>query len=487
MPACTFVTNTLARPWHLCRVEPATLGPMARHLFRVALGLLMACGSSSAVAPECESTLECAPGLACFDGECRARSDAGSRIDAGMDAGVCAPGQLARAGGCLDECAHPDALACAEGDVCDVGAGRCVASGTPGIVTGEDQPCGEGVCRPGTECSVDDACEPIPACGRMSCTEDGTVCWGRSCTFARPEGGCVPASLDRLNQDDFLLGGDGGAFDLEFDDACNAYAVTMISGTDYLRQLAPDGTLTVWDGVTNLNMGEVAVLRAIGGEFGSDDDPGEVALTYICCASCGCVGTDPQGVARLDRDGASSLPMVVEATPSTGAAPWGSATLDSGPYGLTWGRDRTLYVGNVTTNGDLVRASLADGTSEELHRFDARVVATAVFGRSMLLVALEGGAIFLASSTSAARRAFASVEGEVTAMVRDPLTGHVFVSLAGGDVLELSGAGEPLGTFLELGASSRIAYAPDGFLYALDPGFPRPGRITRHALPGTRE
>jgi hypothetical protein len=290
-----------------------------------------------------------------------------------------------------------------------------------------------------------------------------------------------------LNQDDFLLGGDGGAFDLEFDDACFAYAATMISGTDYLRQVAPDGTLTVWDGVTNLNMGEVAVLRAIGGEFGSDDEPGEVALTYVCCAACGCVGADPQGVARLDREGATSLPMVVEATPSTGSAPWGRAELDTGPYGLTWGRDRTLYVGNVTTNGDLVRASLADGSSEELHRFDARVVATTVFGRSALLVALQGGEIWLASSSTSARRAFATVEGEVTSLLRDPLTGHVFVALASGAVIEMSASGEALGTFVELGAASRIAYAPDGFLYVLDPGWPRPGAITRHALPTTRD
>ncbi|MCA9611293.1 MAG: hypothetical protein KC586_00910, partial [Myxococcales bacterium] len=288
-----------------------------------------ACESSSS-GPECETSADCAGGLACLDGTCRAPSDSGMHRDAGLDAGSCAPGQLARAGGCVDECAHPDALGCEEGTVCDVGAGTCVASGTPGLLTGADVSCGTTTCRAGTECTVDEVCEAIPACGRVVCTDDGSVCWGRSCVFERPAGGCTPPTLERLNQDDFLLGGDGGAFDLEFDDACNAYVATMISGTDYLRQLAPDGMLTVWDGVTNLNMGEVAVLRAIGGEFGSDDDPGEVALTYVCCASCGCVGADPQGVARLDRAGEISLPMVVEATPSTGTAPWGSATLDTG-------------------------------------------------------------------------------------------------------------------------------------------------------------
>jgi len=263
--------------------------------------------------------------------------------------------------------------------------------------------------------------------------------------------------------------------------------VTIISGTDYLRQLEPDGTLTVWDGVENLNMGEVAVLRPIGGEFGDDDEPGEVALTYICCATCGCVGDDPQGVARLDRAGEISLPMVVEAVPSQGTAPWGTAQLDTGPYGLTWGNDRTLYVGNTTVNGDLVRADLETGTQMELHRFDARVVATAVFGRTSLVVALEGGALHLASTTTDASRPLATLDGEVTSLVRDRLTGHLWVALGDGRVLELDAAGTPVGALEPFPSPVRIAASPDGGLYALEPGFPQPGAITRTELPATRE
>src|SRR5437764_811174 len=79
-----------------------------------------------------------------------------------------------------------------------------------------------------------------------------------------------------------------GAFDLDFDEICNAYAVTMISGPDYLRQLTPDGTFTEWNSTTNLNMGQVAVLRALAGEF---KVIGDIAATYICCATCGCIET----------------------------------------------------------------------------------------------------------------------------------------------------------------------------------------------------
>lgn len=460
-----------------------------RYAATTLLILALGCGDDDS-GPECAVAADCEGAELCVDGRCLAPTDSGVEDAFAPDApDSCAPGQVRATGGCVDECADPSAAPCASGQVCDVSGGRCVDEGTPGLLEATETPCGDGLtCGPGSECSVDGQCDPIPACARRVCSADGSRCWGRGCAYERPAGSCTPAPLERLNMDDFLLGGDGGAFDLEFDEICNAYAVTMISGTDYLRQVEPDGTLTVWDGVTNLNMGEVAVLRPIGGEFGEGaDGPGEVALTYVCCATCGCVGDDPQGVARLDREGAESLPMVVEATPSTGAGPWNSSALDTGPYGLTWGRDRTLFVGNVTTNGDLVRASLEEGTSEELHRFDARVLATAVYNRSSLVVALEGGELWLASTATDSRAPLTTLDGEVTSLLRDALTGHLFVALGDGRVLELDARGAMVSTFHTFEGPVRIARSPDGFLYALDPGWPRPGAITRMPLPPTRE
>ncbi len=453
--------------------------------------LLAACGDGPAE-PECSVDGDCAAGEQCVDGRCVPEPDAGGSSDAGPP--VCGPGQLAQSGGCADECGSPASVPCAAGQVCDVAGGSCVPAGTVGLLPQSDVPCGAGLtCRAGTECSVNGACEPIPACRRVACTNDGQTCWGRDCDYQRPAATCAPPTLERLNAPEFLRGGDGGAFDLEFDDACAAYAVTIISGVDYLRQLEPDGALTVWDGVANLNMGEVAVLRPISGEFGDPEDAGEVALTYICCATCGCLGADPQGVARLDREGPPSLPMVLEATPSQGTAPWGEPALDTGPYGLTWGNDRTLYVGNVMAEGDFVRADLDAGTSTELHRFDARVVASSVYGRASLVVALAGGELHLASTLDDATRPLVTLEGEVTSLFRDPLTGHLFVALArdlsgAAVVLELDASGAEVGRIGPFPGPVRIARSPDGGLYTLDSAFPAPaGMIERRELPATRE
>jgi len=289
-----------------------------------------------------------------------------------------------------------------------------------------------------------------------------------------------------MNMDDFLRGGDGGAFDLEFDDGCNAYIVTMISGPDYLRQLTPAGELTIWTGVTNLNMGEVAVLRRPGDEFGVGDALGEVALTYICCATCGCVSSDPQGVAHLDRVGMASLPMVVEATPSSGGGPWDVVLVDTGPYGLAYGRNDRLYVGNVTAQGDLVAANLTDGSTEEIHRLPARIHATAVFDDTSLLVALEGGDIHRVHVTSDVTAPWTSIGEDVTSIVRDPFTGHVYVSVASARILEYDPGGSLIGELAAPGEKGRMAYAPDGFLYYLVVGWPTRAEVQRFALPTTR-
>ncbi|MCS6857171.1 MAG: hypothetical protein NZM37_05625 [Sandaracinaceae bacterium] len=469
----------------------------------------------------CRSHEDCGEGKLCTDGVCQSQrpdawtfSDAhvedalfardaalpdgsnASDVNTGVDSPMrdtaceCGEGELCVGGmRCEPACAHPEAMPCGEGRVCDIASGRCVPPALPDTLTGSGERCGDDgpLCLPGTECALEtQRCIPAPPCRSMRCTADGMRCWGDGCVTRRPSGACTPPSLERLNQPDFLLGGDGGIFDLEFDDACHAYAVTMISGPDYLRQLSPDGHLNVWTGVTNLNMGEVAILRRPGNEYGGTE-VGEVALTYICCLTCGCVAADPQGVARLNRS-SGMLPMVITATPTTGSGPFGNSVVDTGPYGLTWGRDRRLYVGNVQTNGDLVVADLVAGGTREIHRFSRRIHATAVYNNESLLVALEGGEIWRVSTEGSARLLLIAIGEDVTGMVRDPFTGRIYVALRNGRVLELDRSG---GMRRELRPAGRppvrLTYAPDGAIYTLIPAWPwrAEARIERIPLPST--
>jgi len=452
---------------------------------RLGLCALLFATACSTPASMCTSNAECGVGRACVDGRCVSPPDASRDAFVAPDAVcVCAEGQSCASGHCVTDCGDPRSTPCEPATECDYASGQCVPVGTAALA-GAGRRCGSAtgpLCLPGTECALNGQCEPAPPCLAQRCLDGNGTCWGTSCVGTRPVASCAPAPLARLQQADFLAGGDNGITDFELDDACNAYGVTVVSGPDYLRQVAPDGTLTVTTGVTNLNMGEVAVLRPYTGEFGSS--PGEVALTYTCCVTCGCVGTDPQGVSRLDRTN-DTLPIVITAMPSTGTGPFGTSVLDSGPYGLTWGRDRTLYVGNVQHVGDLVRADLAAGTSAMIADLGQRVYATTTFDTTSLLVALADGSIERVSTDGASNVHWASATPAVTSMVRDPFLGRVYVSLADGRVVSYAADGTAGAMIAPAGVAGRVAYSPDGALYYLRTGFGHGITLERIELPRT--
>ena len=411
-------------------------------------------------------------------------------------------GKSCRAGACVDDCRPSTANGCASGTSCDFTDGKCQDPKTTCFLAGPFEPCGAKQCGPGTICGADGgACvSATSACAGVDCDETGR-CWGSTCACDRPAPTCTPATLDRLNQGDFVgslvnMRDEEGAFDLDFDEICNAYAVTMISGPDYLRQLTPDGTFTEWDSTTNLNMGQVAVLRALAGEF---KVIGDIAATYICCATCGCIETGADGrlgVVHLDRTSTTRpLPNVIPAKPSTGTGPFHSATLDTGPYGLTWGGDKSLYVGNVDANGDLVRLDLsaAPPVQTKIATFPARVIAATPYDVGRLLVALEGGKVQLMITKTGSSVAWATLPGDVTSIKRDRFTGRVYaeVSTTPPQIFELTADGATQTLFQKPPRLGRIAIAPDGFLYHLSV-FPAVGwkttkdSIVRWALPTHR-
>jgi hypothetical protein len=280
---------------------------------------------------------------------------------------------------------------------------------------------------------------------------------------------------------------DGGIFDLDFDQACNAYGVTMISGPDYLRKIDPAGQVTEYVGVTNLNMGEVAAIKGREGQFGGGLT--NVALTYICCASCGCIlsgpGSQPQGVAELDP-ATSELPMRIPSTQfTTGAGPFGNAAVDTGPYGLTWGLDRVLYAGNIEQNGDFHALDLETNSKQVIATLSARVLAAAPFDRNWMIVAVEGGTVHLVPVLGKVAPAtpLITLSGEVSSLARDPWSGRVYASLDTLDVVSFNEDGDDLQVFQVAPALGRIALAPDGYLYHLTLGWPTQAAIVRWELP----
>lgn len=411
------------------------------------------------------------------------------------------PGYVCVGNECIEDCRLPDANPCSFEMVCDVGdqhPGQCVAPADGCVISNPPTSCGALTCGPGTACGPDESCYPTLPCTQMNCV--GNSCFGQSCACNRPAPTCSPAPLGMLDEtgtlNDFTfsrcgtLGAcSGGIFDLDFDPSCNAYGVTMISGTDYLRKITPAGVITEWAGVTNLNMGEVAALQGINGTFGGTIE--DVALSYICCAACGCIisgpGGSPQGVALLDAM-TGTLPMQIpSSTFTSGAGPFGNSQLDTGPYGLSWGLDRVLYVGNVDKNGEYYALDLKSQSKTLLQTFASRVHASAPFDKFRMLVAIEGGEVLLVpiAGQQGTPISLIKLPTHVTSLVRDTWSGRIYAELADMSIVSFAADGTNLTTFQTAPAKGRITIAPDGYVYHLTLGHPTKAEIVRWELPTT--
>jgi hypothetical protein len=433
--------------------------------------------------------------------------DTGSTVAdvAACTAATCsAPGSLCRGDACVADCRFRNASGCPTGMACDFTDGKCKAASSDCFLAGAFEPCPSTsfpskACGPGLMCDGKGECVSSlgTGCTAIEGEPDGRG-WATGCPCERPAPRCTAASLDDLNQPGFVGSpvndrDSEGAFDLDFDDLCTAYAVTMISGPDYLRQLTPDGKLTSWTSTTNLNMGQVAVLRVPTGEF---KELGDVAATYICCATCGCIETGEDGrlgVVRLDRSSMTRpLPNVLPAKPTTGAGPFGNPTIDTGPYALTWGADRALYAGNIEANGDFMRVDLAAKTTTKVTTFANRVTSAAIYDITRLMVSLEGGQVDLVNMATGARTAFAKLPGHVTSIRRDKFTGRVYaeVTTTPPQILEIAADGKDQRLFQTPPRPGRITIAPDGHLYHLSVypavGWKAKTSIVRWPLPSKR-
>jgi hypothetical protein len=411
------------------------------------------------------------------------------------------PGEACLGGAaCEIDCRRPDAVPCAAGTVCDVSdasPGKCVDAGGACVTTSAPEACGDRICGPGAACTGDGKCYARVPCNSVECDAKG--CWGTECACSRAPG-CSPAPLGMpgdkgtLHDDAFRK----GLVDLEFDPACGAWGVTLISGPDYLRSIDPTGVVTTYPGVSNLNMGEVSVLQQIvvpkSGKPTPPPDPPtatglDVALTYICCATCGCqLGSTPQGVAHFDAM-TSMLPLVIPSkTFTTGMGPFNATGFDTGPAGLSYGTDRVLYVGNVDVNGDYYRLDLASTSQTLVTTFASRVYASAPFDAITMLVALEGGEIRSLRLKDGSSTLWTTSDNPVVGMVRDFFDGSVYVSRRDDTIWKYDAAGT--GALFQTAKNpARISIAPDGYLYGLEippPFGDQTPTVARWQLPLTR-
>ncbi|MBL8605445.1 MAG: hypothetical protein JNK72_26170 [Myxococcales bacterium] len=363
------------------------------------------------------------------------------------------------AGVCVPDCRLPNAAACETGRICDFSSGACVAVDATCLLNGSFRPCGDLRCGPGTYCNPDgDRCTPFGACQNVVCDPSGR-CYGRDCPCVRPPT-CTPPTLQQLNASNFV----SSLVSIDMDDTCTMYGSTIISGTDYVRRLTPTGTLTTWASLTNLNMSEVAVQRAV-----AVSEP-VIAAGYSCCQACGCQSSPIQGIGVVDRV-ANNVPMAAGATPTNGTSPLpGMEYATEGPLGLVVDPAGRMFFGNLRANGDFFRLDSRMSTPVAVTTLPQRVHASTIIDPRTLLVAVANGDVYAVdSAVSAMPVRVISLGAGVASMRLDVFTGRVFASLSDRRIVSFNTDGTGLRTVTTADAVMRMAFSPDGALYLLRP------------------
>lgn len=404
-----------------------------------------------------------------------AGADLGAAPDlAGCDPSACnGPGQLCEGGRCLSDCRRSGSGACAADKVCDFLSGQCLAADTACLVPDRYDACPGAAaqrCGPGSACAPDGTCVLDGTCaGALGCDGDGR-CRAAGCSCERPAASCLPAPLAKMNQAPF----NQSPWDVKFDRLCNAYAVTVISGGDFLRQLAPDGTVVSTPGQGNLDMVEVAPAPLVPGAQG----PGNVALSY---------NQGGPGLTLLNRAAAQpDLIRVVTVTVSGGSGPI-DARYEGGVLGLTYGGDGKLYAGNINVPGEVAQVDLEKRQVVSLLLLPQRVHAATAYDSRSLLVALADGSLVLVDVVARTSAPFARLDGAVASLQRDRFSGAIYAAVAGPPrVLVLSGDGARRAVFQDQPRLGRLALAPDGSLYHVGSTVDGVATFTRWRLPTTR-
>ncbi len=401
----------------------------------------------------------------------------GSGTTSGVNCNDCSdPNQQCIDDVCVTSCQGQDPDPCGPDQVCDVVSGECHTPDAACTLGGPSLPCDTQQCGPGSACDGAGACIPVAPCADVACTGDG-ACWGTLCGACERAPGCSDPPIDLLNGP---FSADISAID--FADDCTAWAVTVSGGQEYVRRMTSAGELTSFGAIGDFDLGEVRVLRhltipqlTLPPPIGSDPQPptpvegyGEVAVTYICCPSCGDCANNPEarGVAHLVEENPNMpLPIIIYAEPTQGTGPFGNIAVDGGPQGLTWGENRVLYVGNALADGDYSSADLETAKVANLYTFTARVTASAPISDVHNLVALIGGDLHRFNTNTHQTEFVVDLMSDVTNLTQDPFSGHVYASLASLEVVRVHPFTGEVESFAMMPAKGRVAVSPSGKLW----------------------
>ena len=307
------------------------------------------------------------------------------------------------------------------------------------IYTGAPEVWYDGVdqdCLGGDDYDQDGDGDPAEAYGGLDCDDlDPAV------SICRPAPGCTsPTTVDLDLYDP------AGVSDLAFNDACEAVVVTIISGTDHVRVIDANGTVSFGTGFSNYDISSVAI----------DPLTGDFALGYSSTLAVG-YGTGT-GIPVIANSGTGSL--------RRNAGPWANGYLDAAPASIAMDTAGCIWTPNWAVEGDLACVEVS-GAVTIVGSYGIYIESLALGPDETLYVAIDDTVSTVDTTTGALTTVFVAA-GTVLDFVVD-FNDDLYVESTA-DVIELvPGDGSSSSTWLAVSGDAKLVISPDGWLIRLRP------------------
>ncbi len=246
---------------------------------------------------------------------------------------------------------------------------------------------------------------------------------------------CTPPSTSTLASRD-----PSGVSDLQFDEDCNAWVTTLISGTDYVYRIDSAGTQTIYTGASNHNIGSIA-LDPSGTGF---------AVSY-------------NNVGYLGVSSSASIPVVATGGYASGTN-FSNGYLREAASSMAWDSSGRIWMPNFGASGVLKRFT-ASGTGTTVTTMSGYIESVALDINEDLYVSV--GATVYRVSAAGSTSTYFTLPNTVLDMVFD-ITGELYVLTTANQIIVVDAGGTGSSTFATVGSEGKLAISPDGTLYHLD-------------------
>jgi len=269
--------------------------------------------------------------------------------------------------------------------------------------------------------------------GGTDCDDtDSSVYGGTGC---RPEVSCTHPDTSTLTAND-----PGGGSDLQFDSDCNAWVSTIISGTDYVYEIDSSGSVTVYTGASNHDVGAIG-LEPGGGNF---------AISY-------------NNVGYLGVQSGTSIPVV-----TTGgydrSSKWSNTYFNNNASSIAQDSSGCIWYPNWSSTGS-IDCLTSGGTATTLATFSAYVESVALDTDEVVFVSVDD-TIYEVDSSGSSTTVYTFTD-DVLDFVID-YQGDLYVETDGDEVRYLASGASSDSLHDSVSGDGKLAIAPDGYLVRLE-------------------